>query len=160
MRYNVSIQTSKIRKVNHMEQDILRFPVDQFTTEEKTVKTRSGQVTVAYRKYEHLQYVAKPVDAEYQSLDVWAPTAIDGKPYDASNAPIFFAIDVGGYMSSSNFRGFGPPGVPAAPAAPAAPVVPAVPAARAVHPTAAIWALAARKAPATPRLWRWPMALW
>lgn len=98
-----------------MEQDILRFPVDQFTTEEKTVKTRSGQVTVTYRKYEHLQYVAKPIDAEYQSLDVWAPTAIDGKPYDASNAPIFFAIDVGGYMSSSNFRGFGPPGGPGGP---------------------------------------------
>ena len=96
MRYNVSIQTSKIRKVNHMEQDILRFPVDQFTTEEKTVKTRSGQVTVTYRKYEHLQYVAKPIDAEYQSLDVWAPTALDWKTDDASNAPIFFSSDVGG----------------------------------------------------------------
>lgn len=87
----------------------LCFPADTFTMDHKTVKTRAGEVEVTYRKYEHLPYVANPVDVEYQSLDIWAPVSLNGKDYDPTSAPIFFAIDVGGYMSSSNLRGFGPP---------------------------------------------------
>ena len=42
----------------------LRFPADTFTMDHKTVKTRAGEVEVTYRKYEHLPYVANPVDVE------------------------------------------------------------------------------------------------
>ena len=103
--------------------DILTFPADNYTVDSQVVDTRSGKIQVEYQKYEHLQYVAKPVDVEYQSLDVWVPTVINGKAYDAANAPIFFAIDVGGYMSCSNLHHmvFGPPGGPGGPGAPGGP---------------------------------------
>lgn len=90
--------------------DILRFPVESFTMAVSETVTKDGPVKVDYRKYEHLQYVENPVDADYQSLDVWVPVAINGKAYDASNAPIFFVIGVGGYMSSRNKGGSGFPG--------------------------------------------------
>ncbi|MFD7608257.1 hypothetical protein ACFWAN_49235 [Streptomyces mirabilis] len=48
-----------------------------------------------------ITYVASPVDAKYQSLNVSVPVKIDGKAVDATNAPIVFANAVGGYMPSS-----------------------------------------------------------
>ncbi len=42
--------------------------------------------------YEHLTYVAYPVDANYQSLDVAVPVKVDGTDIDAANAPILFDI--------------------------------------------------------------------
>jgi len=99
--------------------DILRFPVDNYTMDVSEAMTKNGPVKVDYRKYEHLRYVANPVDADYQSLDVWVPVAINGQPYDASNAPIFFVIAVGGYMSSRNRGGDGfPGGFPGGPGGP------------------------------------------
>ncbi len=106
-------------------EDKLLFPVDAYTMDTMEADTRDGHVKVEYRKYEHLQYVEKPVDADYQSLDVWVPVTRNGVAYDASDAPIFFVIGVGGYMSSRNRggRGFGPgaPGGPGGPGAPGGP---------------------------------------
>jgi hypothetical protein len=85
--------------------DPLLFPGDNFTVETKTVKTSAGERKVAYHSYLHIPYVTKPVDKDYQSLNVSVPVEIDGKAVDAENAPIFFDIGVGGYMSVRNAGG-------------------------------------------------------
>jgi hypothetical protein len=84
--------------------DPLLFPKDNFTVETKTVKTSTGEKKVTYRSYMHITYVAKPVDKDYQSLNVSVPVEIDGKVIDTKNAPIFFDIGVGGYMSVNNAK--------------------------------------------------------
>lgn len=85
--------------------DPLLFPLDSFVLEFKMVKTAAGEKKVTFRAYRHIPYVAKPVDKDYQSLNVSVPTEIDGKAIDAENAPIFFDIGVGGYMSVRNAGG-------------------------------------------------------
>ena len=84
--------------------DPLRFPKSDFKLETKKVKTTAGEKLVTYRSYQHLTYVAHPVDKEYQSLNVSVPVKVDEVAIDASNAPILFAIGVGGYMSVNNVR--------------------------------------------------------
>lgn len=78
---------------------------------------------VVYHFYKVASYVANPVDATYQSLNVSVPVKIDGSVVDASGAPILFANQVGGYMPSSvaNATGVGAgggmgPGGPGGPA--------------------------------------------
>jgi hypothetical protein len=80
----------------------LVFPKDTFTEATATVTTADGDKEVTYRLYKHLTYVTKPVDENYQSLDVKVPTKIAGTAIDATNAPMLFDIGVGGYMSSAN----------------------------------------------------------
>lgn len=82
--------------------DPLVFPRENFVVETKIVKTSDGEKKVIYRAYRHIPYVAKPVDKDYQSLNVSVPVEIDGKATDAANSPIFFDIGVGGYMSVKN----------------------------------------------------------
>ncbi len=102
--------------------DPLLFPKDNFTVETRTVKTSSGDKIVTYHSYMHIPYVAKPVDKDFQSLDVSVPVKIDGVTIDAKNAPVFFSIGVGGYMSVRN-GGTASPRTGAGPAAGTAPVV-------------------------------------
>jgi hypothetical protein len=82
--------------------DPLLFPKANFTVETKTVKTSSGEKKVTYHSYMHILYVAKPVDKDFQSLDVSVPVKIDDVTIDAKNAPVFFSIGIGGYMSVRN----------------------------------------------------------
>lgn len=82
--------------------DPLLFPKNNFTVETMTVRTSSGTKQVTFRSFRHIPYVAKPVDRNYQSLDVSVPIQVDGKSIDASQAPILFVIGVGGYMSVNN----------------------------------------------------------
>ena len=56
---------------------------------------------VTYRFYKSIPYVTNPVDAAYQSLNISVPVALNGKPIDASRAPILLCNSVGGYMPSS-----------------------------------------------------------
>lgn len=86
--------------------DPLLFPKDNFTLETRSVKTSSGEKKITYCSYMHILYVAKPADKDYQSMNVSVPVKIDDVTVDATNAPIFFAISVGGYMSVNN-AGFG-----------------------------------------------------
>ena len=79
----------------------LDFDAGSPKTLSKTVSTGSGSVTVKYKFYSNNVYVKHPVNYEYQSLNVSVPIEIDGKTIDATNAPIMFAINVGGYTSSS-----------------------------------------------------------
>lgn len=67
--------------------------------------SRSSKVegkTITYRAYEGIVYVKYPVDARYQSMNVYIPTEYyEGKSigsYNAETAPIFFCNSVGGYM--------------------------------------------------------------
>ena len=72
--------------------------------------------TVAYRAYENIVYVQKPVDTVYQSINIYIPEAyfnggsING--FTADTAPIFFPNQVGGYMPGKpgepGKAGFGP----------------------------------------------------
>lgn len=78
--------------------------------------TRVNGKAVAYRSYENVVYVRNPVDAEYQSLNIYVPEAyfqggtIHG--YTARTAPIFLPNQVGGYMPAKpgvvGQAGFGP----------------------------------------------------
>ena len=78
--------------------------------------TRVNGKAVAYRAYENVVYVRNPVDAEYQSLNIYVPEAyfqggtING--YTARTAPIFLPNQVGGYMPAKpgvmGQAGFGP----------------------------------------------------
>ncbi len=85
--------------------DPLLFPRDNYALETRTVKTVAGEKKVIYHAYRHIPYVANPVNKDYQSLNVMVPVEIDGKAIDAENAPIFFEIGVGGYMSVKNADG-------------------------------------------------------
>lgn len=78
----------------------LVFPTTTFTTKAKSVTTSSGTTKITYRSTT-VPYVAKPVDATYQSLTVAVPVTIDGRKVDAASAPILIDIPVGGYMSSA-----------------------------------------------------------
>jgi hypothetical protein len=90
-------------------QDPLLFPKDSFTVETKTVNTSSGEKKVTYRSYMHILYVANPVNKDYQSMNVSVPIMVDDVDIDANDAPIFFNIGVGGYMSCNNANsGSGP----------------------------------------------------
>jgi hypothetical protein len=90
----------------------LVFDTTKYTTKTTTVTTGVGSQKVTYHYYESIPYVADPVDAKYQSLNVSVPVEVDGKAVDASGAPILLDISVGGYLSvaASDARGGPPPG--------------------------------------------------
>ncbi|MFI6371094.1 subtype B tannase [Streptomyces sp. NPDC050546] len=80
----------------------LVFDKDGYTEQTTTITDANGDDhEVVYRFWKAVTYVAAPVDEKYQSLNVSAPVKIDGKPVDASGAPVLFANSVGGYMPSS-----------------------------------------------------------
>ncbi|MFI6462811.1 subtype B tannase [Streptomyces sp. NPDC050528] len=89
--------------------------------------------TVVYHFYKVASYVANPVDATYQSLNVSVPVTIDGTAVDTTDAPILFANSIGGYMPSSvadaTGIGSGMGGGPGGPGGPP-PAVDATPAGR------------------------------
>lgn len=77
-----------------------------------------GNQTINYRAYEDVVYVAHPVDAQYQRMNIYIPEAyFQGKTignFSAETAPIFFPNRIGGYMPAepdapSQGRGAGSP---------------------------------------------------
>ena len=89
--------------------DPLVFPATDCSTETLTLSAGEGRQEVTYRAYRHIPYVARPVDADYQSLDVDVPVAVDGIAIDASAAPILFVNGVGGYLSDGTVTDAGIP---------------------------------------------------
>ena len=81
------------------------FAADKYTA--KTAEVNGA--TIAYRAYEGIPYVNKPVEPEYQQINIYIPEAyysggsING--YTAATAPIFLPNQIGGYMPAK-------PGVP------------------------------------------------
>jgi len=85
--------------------DPLLFPRRDYAVRTMRTQTSTGEKQVTYHLYAHLPYVARPVDGEYQSLDVMVPIEVDGVAVDATNAPILLANAIGGFMSVNNLRG-------------------------------------------------------
>lgn len=75
----------------------LEFDPNNYTDETLTI----GDQTINYRAYKNIVYVSKPVNTDYQILNVFVPEAyfngesING--YTAETAPTFFPNHVGGY---------------------------------------------------------------
>jgi hypothetical protein len=57
--------------------DTSLFPANNYAEVTETVTTSAGQETVVYHLYHHITYVANPVDANYESLDVGIPFKIN-----------------------------------------------------------------------------------
>ncbi|QJD96218.1 alpha/beta hydrolase [Mucilaginibacter robiniae] len=76
----------------------LTFNPQNYTVQEIAVNGKQMKV----RAYEHVVYVAKPVDTVYQQMNIYIPEAYFNKGsingYTAQTAPIFFPNQVGGYM--------------------------------------------------------------
>ncbi|MFD7134019.1 subtype B tannase [Streptomyces sp. NPDC059894] len=80
----------------------LVFDPAAHTEQTIAIKDTTGTThSVTYRFHKVASYVALPVNAAYQSLNISVPVAVDGTPVDASGAPILLANSVGGYMPSS-----------------------------------------------------------
>ncbi|MFJ6693138.1 subtype B tannase [Streptomyces sp. NPDC091294] len=80
----------------------LVFDPDAYTEKTITVTTADGNESeVKYRFWSPITYVIKPVDTDHQSLVVSVPVEIDGKTVDATDAPIVFANEVGGYFPAT-----------------------------------------------------------
>ena len=80
----------------------LNFDPKAFTEESTTVTMADGEeVTVNYKLWKGIVYVANPVDTEYQSMNIKQPTSVNGKEVGASRSPIVFAMNIGGYTSSA-----------------------------------------------------------
>ncbi|MFD2683640.1 subtype B tannase [Streptomyces phyllanthi] len=80
----------------------LVFAPDSYSELTTSITDADGSAhEVVYRFYKVASYVANPVDATYQSLNVSVPVQIDGTAVEAAGAPILFVNGVGGYMPSS-----------------------------------------------------------
>lgn len=75
----------------------------EFCDQDYTVETaRMDGKTVRYRAWKDLVYVTKPVDPEYQRMNLYVPEAYyedpDSQPFSLDTAPILMPNGVGGYM--------------------------------------------------------------
>lgn len=79
----------------------LDFDPAQYSEKTATV---NGE-TITYRAYKNIPYVANPVDAAHQTINIYIPAAyyngdsING--YTAVTAPIYLPNQIGGYMPAS-----------------------------------------------------------
>ncbi|MFD4557006.1 hypothetical protein ACFWP5_22270 [Streptomyces sp. NPDC058469] len=98
----LSANASSSKSSSSSSSDALVFDPDAYTKLTTTITDTDGtDHSVTYHFWKAIAYVAKPVDATHQSLNVSVPVEIDGTAVDATNAPILFANSVGGYMPSS-----------------------------------------------------------
>ncbi|MFK0171501.1 subtype B tannase [Streptomyces sp. NPDC090306] len=80
----------------------LTFDPEAYTKKTITITTADGsEKDVVYHFWAPITYVTSPVDTDHQTLVVSVPVEIDGKAVDASNAPIVFANEVGGYFPAT-----------------------------------------------------------
>lgn len=91
----------------------MNFDKNCFTVETLTL----DGITIRFRAWRNLPYVDRPMDPEYQQMNIFAPEAYyEGKSvngYDINSAPVFMPNTVGGYMPGQagepGLRPFGPP---------------------------------------------------
>ena len=78
--------------------DPLHLDINRFQPQD----AQAGGKTLAVRAYEGVVYVRKPVDAQYQRMNIYVPEAyFHGEAvggWNAATAPIFLPNQVGGYM--------------------------------------------------------------
>lgn len=76
----------------------LKFNLNKYISKQIEVNGKK----VKYRAYENIVYVKKPVDKEYQNMNIYIPEEYFKNSsignYNSTNAPIFFPNTVGGYM--------------------------------------------------------------
>lgn len=90
----------------------MKFDKEQYIVRELTLENE----TISYRAFLNLPYVERPVNAEYQQMNIFAPEvyyaggSING--YDLNTAPVFMPNTVGGYMpgmlDEPGYTRFGP----------------------------------------------------
>lgn len=95
-----------------MDHSTLDFDLSAGKERATTVRTAAGDVEVTYQQYDSVVYCLNPVDTTYQSLTVRVPTALDGTPWDAGEAPIVVAMRIGGYSSATASGGISGGAVP------------------------------------------------
>ncbi len=82
----------------HAQAADLDFSKQPYTAQTAEV---NGQ-TVQYRAFENILYVKNPVEADYQTINIYIPEAyfnggsVNG--YTAATAPVFLPNRIGGYM--------------------------------------------------------------
>lgn len=93
----------------------MHFNKEDYTVEEITL----GEETLRFRAFRNLVYVDRPVNAAYQSMNLFVPEAFYERKeisgYDLESAPVFMPNTVGGYMPGDlNEPGYNKfqPGVP------------------------------------------------
>lgn len=76
----------------------LRFDANKYTLESATI---NGMI-VSFRAYRNVIFVAKPVDAKFQCMNIYVPEAYYNQQtvgdYNERTAPVFFPNNIGGYM--------------------------------------------------------------
>ena len=103
MKKTALIATMSLANLAHAHS--LDFAPEKYETKTAAV----NGATIHYRAYEGIPYVNKPVEPEYQQINIYIPEAyysggsING--YTAATAPIFLPNQIGGYMPAK-------PGVP------------------------------------------------
>ncbi len=82
-------------------QTSLTFDPEHYSLRTDTVEGRP----VVYRAYEGIVYVARPIDAQYQCMNIYIPEAYFHREaigrYTSDTAPIFLPNNVGGYMPAT-----------------------------------------------------------
>ena len=95
-------------KVASQKNDPLRFNPEKYTMETLS----EGGKTFKVRAYEGIVYIAHPVEAEYQQLNLYVPIEyFEGKSigkFSAKTAPVFFPNQIGGYMPASPAKATAP----------------------------------------------------
>ncbi|MFC3903000.1 hypothetical protein SAMN05421749_10481 [Acinetobacter marinus] len=95
---NIKTSSPQSSQQSSKSTDVLRFDSSKYTTQTLEVDGKNIQV----RAYENISYVRKPVEPDYQVMNIYIPKAyfqgqsING--FNAQTAPIFFPNQVGGYM--------------------------------------------------------------
>ncbi|MEZ4898061.1 MAG: hypothetical protein R2806_14565 [Saprospiraceae bacterium] len=84
------------------EKVVLTFDPDHFRRNPGWSIPLPGSVDVEFHAYRHLPYLSRLTDVNYQSLDIEVPVRVNGKELTTGDAPIFFNIKVGGYLSVRN----------------------------------------------------------
>lgn len=93
-----SLSTAVIASAPREKSYSLQFDAKNYKIEELDINGQSLKV----RAYTNIVYVKHPVDTKYEVMNIYIPDAyfnhqqING--FDATNAPIFFPNEVGGYM--------------------------------------------------------------
>lgn len=90
----------------------LDFDATAGAEQSTTVSTDAGDVEVGYTQYDSIVYCLDPVDSTYQSLTVKVPTVLNGTAWDAGDAPIVVALNIGGYSSATASGGASGGGAP------------------------------------------------
>ncbi|MCD7819559.1 MAG: hypothetical protein LUH07_11000 [Lachnospiraceae bacterium] len=75
--------------------DKLIFVPNQYELKKERLLGPSLDCEVTYKEYLLIPYCANPVNADYQSMNVYVPVAVDGVETDISDAPVLIDNHLG-----------------------------------------------------------------